>query len=137
MFVSLDILFLFFFKQKTAYELRISDWSSDVCSSDLFPAAAGRDAPAGYSRAPDQPVDQAYTDLIAKFTTDPALNSPLTDYLPASDTVPHPLDAFGRIAGAEGWLPYSADEHRYFRELEKASPRVRMYHIGGREEGPN
>src|SRR3546814_3892579 len=28
---------VFFFKQKTAYELRISDWSSDVCSSDLFP----------------------------------------------------------------------------------------------------
>src|SRR3546814_7347478 len=28
-------LFCFFFKQKTAYELRISDWSSDVCSSDL------------------------------------------------------------------------------------------------------
>src|SRR3546814_13819592 len=29
------LLFLFFFKQKTAYEMRISDWSSDVCSSDL------------------------------------------------------------------------------------------------------
>src|SRR3546814_5396409 len=29
--------FFFFFKQKTAYEMRISDWSSDVCSSDLFP----------------------------------------------------------------------------------------------------
>src|SRR3546814_10807200 len=28
----------FFFKQKTAYEMRISDWSSDVCSSDLLPA---------------------------------------------------------------------------------------------------
>src|SRR3546814_3612727 len=28
-------LFIFFFKQKTAYEMRISDWSSDVCSSDL------------------------------------------------------------------------------------------------------
>src|SRR3546814_14237901 len=27
----------FFFKQKTAYEMRISDWSSDVCSSDLYP----------------------------------------------------------------------------------------------------
>src|SRR3546814_6395710 len=27
--------YFFFFKQKTAYELRISDWSSDVCSSDL------------------------------------------------------------------------------------------------------
>src|SRR3546814_3388411 len=30
-------LFFFFFKQKTAYEMRISDWSSDVCSSDLQP----------------------------------------------------------------------------------------------------
>src|SRR3546814_9737770 len=29
------ILLVFFFKQKTAYEVRISDWSSDVCSSDL------------------------------------------------------------------------------------------------------
>src|SRR3546814_5240444 len=29
----------FFFKQKTAYEMRISDWSSDVCSSDLLAAA--------------------------------------------------------------------------------------------------
>src|SRR3546814_7760836 len=36
----------FFFKQKTAYEMRISDWSSDVCSSDLVelaPTAAQRD----------------------------------------------------------------------------------------------
>src|SRR3546814_5712891 len=29
------VSFFFFFKQKTAYEMRISDWSSDVCSSDL------------------------------------------------------------------------------------------------------
>src|SRR3546814_5428394 len=29
--------FFFFFKQKTAYDMRISDWSSDVCSSDLSP----------------------------------------------------------------------------------------------------
>src|SRR3546814_9208757 len=37
---SLLIIFLFFFfKQKTAYELRISDWSSDVCSSDLLAIA--------------------------------------------------------------------------------------------------
>src|SRR3546814_13198900 len=31
----LSCCFFFFFKQKTAYEMRISDWSSDVCSSDL------------------------------------------------------------------------------------------------------
>src|SRR3546814_14009421 len=32
----LSLCLVFFFKQKTAYEMRISDWSSDVCSSDLF-----------------------------------------------------------------------------------------------------
>src|SRR3546814_9806657 len=31
----LSVMVVFFFKQKTAYEMRISDWSSDVCSSDL------------------------------------------------------------------------------------------------------
>src|SRR3546814_1421421 len=35
MFILFFMLFFFFFKQKTAYEMRISDWSSDVCSSDL------------------------------------------------------------------------------------------------------
>src|SRR3546814_14087150 len=43
MFVTVYILILFFFvKQKTAYEMRISDWSSDVCSSDLFIARGER-----------------------------------------------------------------------------------------------
>src|SRR3546814_6417065 len=32
---TLSSAYVFFFKQKTAYEMRISDWSSDVCSSDL------------------------------------------------------------------------------------------------------
>src|SRR3546814_8254379 len=37
MWFGFDIVFsFFFFKQKTAYEMRISDWSSDVCSSDLL-----------------------------------------------------------------------------------------------------
>src|SRR3546814_1309455 len=39
MVVSCDVC-VFFFKQKTAYEMRISDWSSDVCSSDLDADAA-------------------------------------------------------------------------------------------------
>src|SRR3546814_9182564 len=34
-FIIVFAFFLFFFKQKTAYEMRISEWSSDVCSSDL------------------------------------------------------------------------------------------------------
>src|SRR3546814_16475925 len=36
MICSISFSCFFFFKQKTAYEMRISDWSSDVCSSDLF-----------------------------------------------------------------------------------------------------
>src|SRR3546814_17727788 len=42
------VLLYFFFKQKTSYEMRISDWSSDVCSSDL---------PAGESRVPGVVAD--------------------------------------------------------------------------------
>src|SRR3546814_4772154 len=40
------LLFFFFFKQKTAYEMRISDWSSDVCSSDLNSNSALQLSPA-------------------------------------------------------------------------------------------
>src|SRR3546814_12026435 len=40
--VCLTSLFIFFVKQKTAYEMRISDWSSDVCSSDLAWHPLGR-----------------------------------------------------------------------------------------------
>src|SRR3546814_2336811 len=46
------IVFVFCFKQKTAYEMRISDWSSDVCSSDLLQAenrAPAGDFPGGLS----------------------------------------------------------------------------------------
>src|SRR3546814_17471035 len=39
-------LLFFFFRQKTAYEMRISDWSSDVCSSDLWIEALGREVSA-------------------------------------------------------------------------------------------
>src|SRR3546814_11778978 len=42
---------VFFFKQKTAYEMRISDWSSDVCSSDLPVAQEGQVAVDGGARA--------------------------------------------------------------------------------------
>src|SRR3546814_21160029 len=42
------MLLVFFFKQKTAYEMRISDWSSDVCSSDLCPATS-------HGTSPDNP----------------------------------------------------------------------------------
>src|SRR3546814_4016512 len=42
------VSFWFFFKQKTAYEMRISDWSADVCSSDLAGAHLSLLCDAGY-----------------------------------------------------------------------------------------
>src|SRR3546814_9729827 len=52
---------LFFFKQKTAYEMRISDWSSDVCSSDLTRGGDGGDPWSAGERA-DQ--DQEFADEV-------------------------------------------------------------------------
>src|SRR3546814_6579679 len=43
-YLALLLFSFFFFKQKTAYEMRISDWSSDVCSSDLQGALPPRRA---------------------------------------------------------------------------------------------
>src|SRR3546814_3897422 len=51
--ICLCVCFVFFFKQKTAYEMRISDWSSDVCSSDLFwHWALGADGGHGHAQPP-------------------------------------------------------------------------------------
>src|SRR3546814_7027206 len=53
------LLMFFFFKQKTAYDMRISDWSSDVCSSDL--GVVGEEARTGRRQlvAADQPRGEA------------------------------------------------------------------------------
>ena len=82
-----------------------------------------------------QAVDEEYTKKIREYTTEPFFNSPLTDYLPASKTVPTPKAVLGDIAGAPGILPYSTDVYRYMRMLEKASPRVKVFSIGKTEEG--
>ncbi len=82
-----------------------------------------------------QPIDAEATARIQKYTTAPELNSPLTDYLPASKTVPSPSAVLGDVAGAPGILPYTAEVNRYFRLLAAASPRVRVISIGMSEEG--
>lgn len=89
----------------------------------------------GYARDPQQPVDQGYTERIAKYTTMPELNSALTSYLPASNTVPTPEKVLGDVAGAPDMLPYAEDVYRYFRMLAAATPRVRVFTIGHTEEG--
>ena len=108
----------------------------------LHPAWAQVPAPAipavmqpQYARDPHQPVDPAYTAAIAKDTTEPYFNSSLTDYLPASKTVPTPAAVLGDIAGAPGRLPYAEDVAKYFRLLAAHTPRVKVFSIGKSEEG--
>ena len=94
--------------------------------------ADGETAPA---RDPKQPVDEAYTAKIQKYTTAPYFTSPLVNYLPASKNVPTPEAVLGDVAGAPGILPYAEDVYKYMRLLEKASPRVKVFSIGTTEEG--
>jgi hypothetical protein len=91
------------------------------------PVKPGRDAA--------QPADEEYTRKIREYTTEPFFNSPLTDYLPASKTIPTPKAVLGDIAGAPGILPYSQEVYRYMRMLQAASPRVKVFTIGKTEEG--
>src|SRR3546814_1776578 len=58
MYLTLQTMFIFFFfKQKTAYEMRISDWSSDVCSSDLCSERSDRAAALRHDRRPVRQPD--------------------------------------------------------------------------------
>src|SRR3546814_16019391 len=75
-----SIVLFFFFKQKTAYEMRISDWSSDVCSSDLL-------AEVGSARAP-VPAFDAQLLKTPVWTFDPAVNR--FTFGACADLVAHP-----------------------------------------------
>ncbi len=88
-----------------------------------------------FARDSKQAVDQDYTARIQKYTTAPALNSPLTNYLPASKSVPTPEKVLGDISGAPNMLPYAEDVYKYFRLLEQSTPRVKVFTIGHTEEG--
>lgn len=80
-------------------------------------------------------TDEQYNAEIRRQTTDPRFLTELVDHIPSSDTIPSPLEFHGYIAGAEGKLTYAEDVYRYLRELEKRSPRVKVFSIGTSEEG--
>src|SRR3546814_7148427 len=77
----------FFFKQKTAYELRISDWSSDVCSSDLD---AAQGAKLGGMTVTDTAIDESPIKVekaeSPKYTR-PLLDTPQTITVIGKETI--------------------------------------------------
>ena len=82
-----------------------------------------------------QPVDSAYTVKIRELTTEPRFNTELTDHLPADPRVPTPLKVLGYVPGTVGHLSYVADITSYFRALDDASPRVKVFDLGKSDEG--
>src|SRR3954462_3247681 len=89
-----------------------------------------------FVRDPKIAIDAEDTAKIKEYTTEPFFTSPLTDYLPASKTVPTPKAVLGDVAGAPGKLPYAEEVYQYMRMLEKAAPqRVKVFSIGRTEEG--
>src|SRR3546814_3033582 len=90
LFFAVWLYMFFFFKQKTAYEMRISDWSSDVCSSDLAGVTSALDF-----RQAESLLTQAETELaglhLAKAQNDNFLAVLTGGPLPAGLHAPMPL----------------------------------------------
>ncbi len=100
-----------------------------------FVTAALTPAVVGQAAANGQAIDEEYTRLIAEHLQDDRITTELVDHLPASETVPTPLDFHGRIVGTPGELTYSADINRYMRAIAEASPRAQVWSMGESEEG--
>ncbi len=84
---------------------------------------------------PPQRLDTVYTAKIKELLQDPRITTELVDHLPASDSVPTPLDFHGRIVGQPGEITYAKDIHRYYEAIDKASDRALVWSLGKSEEG--
>jgi hypothetical protein len=103
-------------------------------------AHAGKAAPpqkngrAKTASASNQRNDEAYAKKIQEYTTEKFFLTELVDHLPASDKVPSPDKVLGYVMGTPDKLTYTKDQYRYYRELEKATPRVRVFTAPERSE---
>lgn len=84
--------------------------------------------------APDTP-EQGSVEAIARYTTETRFVNPWVAYVPESKTIPSPSSFLGHIVGAAGELTRTEKIYGYFRELDKASDRVKVEVIGKSEEG--
>src|SRR3546814_18537663 len=119
---------VFFFKQKTAYEMRISDWSSDVCSSDLpgcyvtamqlaiAPMLAELDGPvqcfgvSGYSGAGTTPSDRNDPDKLRDNLMPYALTGHVHER-EVSARLGHPIEFMPHVASHFRGITFTANLH--------------------------
>src|SRR3546814_6825883 len=98
----------FFFKQKTAYEMRISDWSSDVCSSDLSEEKNGPSTSSGQTEHGKSVLASPAVRARAR-----DLGVDLSQVQAEGDRVRHAdLDAYLRYSGGQGYHAPGASRAR-------------------------
>ncbi len=107
-------------------QLALSALLLSLCVSPVLAQGAKKPAPAT-PQSQSQQVDREYTDSIIKNTTDKMFLTEFVDHLPASDKVPSPDKVLGYAMGTPNKLTYTKDQYRYYRELEKATPRVKVF----------
>src|SRR5207248_3641676 len=98
------------------------------------PLAAAAQKKAKAATASAQRLNEEYTAKIKEYTTEKYFLTELVDHLPASDKVPSPDKVLGYAIGTPNKLTYTKDMYRYYRELEKTSPRVRVFTAPERSE---
>jgi len=79
-------------------------------------------------------INEDYSAKIKEYTTEKYFLTELVDHLPASDKVPSPDKVLGYAIGTPNKLTYTKDMYRYYRELEKSTPRVRVFTANERSE---
>jgi hypothetical protein len=87
-----------------------------------------------FSSASAPNPDPAFAEKVKEYTTEPYFSTELVDHLPLSDTVPSPQKVLGYVVGTPNKLTYTKDLHRYYRELDQASPRVRAFTAAEKSE---
>src|SRR4051812_9735342 len=86
-------------------------------------------------RDPRQRMDDDFAKSYTEWTRETKFGSPLVDHLPLVSGIPTPKSVLGYHIGAPYKLTYYADILKYYRALEKATPRVKVEHIGTSDEG--
>jgi len=101
------------------------------CALLLLLVATGEHA---FAQRAVQNSDNDYSKKIREYTTEPYFRTELVDHLPMSDKVPSPDKVLGYVVGTPNKLTYTKDLYRYYRELAKNSPRVRIFSAPERSE---
>src|SRR5829696_1319771 len=101
--------------------------NAEATGSTPTTSSPARNAPVNPKyTTPKSPLDTAYGAKIAEYTTEKYFMTELVDHLSLSDKVPSPEKVLGYAIGTPNKLTYTKDLYRYYRELAKASPRVRV-----------